>query len=408
MGLTPPTGKLSIGRHLDDWLADRRGKVRPATWISYEGQVRIHLESVRRIQLTKLRPADVRRLLRDREAAGCAPRSVAYTLTIFRMALGQAVRDGLRAPQHRRGRRRAAKSPAPSSRSGRPTRFDVLDVDDELHALWAILLGRGLRLGEALGLRWSDVDLAAGKLSVTGSIRPVDRRVRPDNTARLQRVEPKTEAGWRTMALPTFVLEALIAHRAAMTSRIASSGSASCSRRREARRSTRATSPGHGPTSWLSASVKRIRIHDARHTCVAILLGEGATLEDIKRLLGHETIATTSDLYGHLVEAAAASSRTSCSAPSRVPDDPPDRPRARGTRAHCAVVPVESWRAVVIDELHDHATVSAEALRAVLGLPAGLAISFSTTAAMTDEELGWGRVAANDAANPIDEEAAHA
>jgi hypothetical protein len=83
--------------------------------------------------------------------------------------------------------------------------------------------------------------------------------------------------------------------------------------------------------------------------------------------------------------------------------------RAHEARERIApVVPVESWRAVVIDELHDHATVSAEALRAVLGLPAGLAISFSTTAAMTDEELGWGRVAANDAANPIDEEAAHA
>jgi integrase len=301
MGLTPPTGKLSIGRHLDDWLADRRGKVRPATWISYEGQVRIHLESVRRIQLTKLRPADVRRLLRDREAAGCAPRSVAYTLTIFRMALGQAVRDGL-----------VPRNIAAGVDGPRVTRAQlevwtadevrrVLDVDDELHALWAILLGRGLRLGEALGLRWADVDLAAGKLSVTGSIRPVDRRVRPDNTARLQRVEPKTEAGWRTMALPTFVLEALIAHRAAMTSRIAS-------RLGLVFTTPRGTplDPRNVTRAWTqlvaSARVKRIRIHDARHTCVAILLGEGATLEDIKRLLGHETIATTSDLYGHLVE----------------------------------------------------------------------------------------------------------
>lgn len=301
MGLTPPTGKLSVGRHLDDWLEDRRGKVRPATWISYEGQVRIHLESVRRIQLTKLRPADVRRLLREREAAGCAPRSVAYTLTIFRMALGQAVRDGL-----------VPRNIASLVDGPRVTRAQlevwtadearrVLEAGDELHALWALLLGRGLRLGEALGLRWSDVDLVAGRLSVTGSIRPVDRRVRPEGTGRLQRVEPKTEAGWRTMALPGFVLEALAEHRAATTTRIASRLGLVFTTPRGT-----ALDPRNVTRAWAdlikAAGVKRIRIHDARHTCAAILLGEGATLEDVKQLFGHETIATTSDIYGHLVE----------------------------------------------------------------------------------------------------------
>jgi integrase len=301
MGLTPPTGKLSVGKVLDDWLADRRGKVRPATWISYEGQVRIHLDSIRRIQLVKLRPGDVRRLLRDREAAGCAPRSVAYTLTILRMALGQAVRDGL-VPRNigsvvdgpRVVRAELEVWTAAEARQ-------VLEVQSDLHALWALLLGRGLRLGEALGLRWSDIDLAGGKLRVTGSIRPVDRRVRAEGAERLQRVEPKTEAGWRTMALPDFVAAALRDHRADTADR-------PVSRLGLVFTTTRGTpiDPRNVTRAWTGlikvADVKRIRIHDARHSCVAILLGEGATLEDVKRLLGHETIATTSDLYGHLVE----------------------------------------------------------------------------------------------------------
>lgn len=301
MGLTPPTGKLSVGRHLDDWLADRRGKVRPATWISYEAQVRIHLASLAPIQLTKLRPADVRRLLRERESVGCAPRSVAYSLTILRMALRQAVADGL-VP------RNVGSAVAPP----RVTRPElaiwsalearaILAAPSELASLWAVLLGTGLRLGEGLGLRWSDVDMTSGTLTVTGSIRPVDRRVREEGEPRLQRVEPKTEAGWRTIALPTVVVQALLEQRTRTTSWPVSSLQLVFTTPRGT-----PLDPRNVSRAWdavvAAAGVKRIRIHDARHTAIALHLGQGASLDDIKRLAGHETIATTSDIYGHLVE----------------------------------------------------------------------------------------------------------
>lgn len=300
MGLIPPTGRLSVGKVLADWLDDRRGKVRPATWISYEGQLRIHLASIARIQLTKLRPADVRRLLREREAASCAPRSVAYSLTILRMALGQAVRDGL-VP------RNVAKAVDPP-RVVRPelsiwtaTQAQTfLEVDVELGSLWAVLLGTGVRLGEALGLRWADVDLAGGTLTVSGSVRPVDRRVRVEGEARLQRVEPKTDAGWRTFAVPPFVVTALRAHREATETWPANRLGLVFTTPRGT-----ALDPRNVSRSWeravKTAGVPRIRIHDMRHTVASLLLGSGATLDDIKRLFGHETIATTSDIYGHLV-----------------------------------------------------------------------------------------------------------
>lgn len=301
MGMTPPTGKLSVGRVLDDWLADRRGKVRPATWISYEAQVRLHLDTIRRIQLTKLRPGDVRRLLREREAAGCAPRSVVYTLTVLRMALRQAVADGL-VP------RNVASAVAPP----RVTRPElaiwgplevrrVLAAPSDLAPLWTVLLGTGLRLGEALGLRWSDVDLSAGALTVTGSIRPVDHRIRGEGEPRLQRVEPKTEAGWRTIALPHVVVDALLEQKAIAEDWPASNLGLVFTTPRgtplEPRNVSRAWD-----TMIAVAGVKRIRIHDARHTALVLLLGQGASLDDVKRQAGHETIATTSDIYGHLVE----------------------------------------------------------------------------------------------------------
>jgi hypothetical protein len=92
MGLDLASTRLTVGRQLADWLEDRRGRVRSSTWISYESHVRIHLASIHGLALTRLRPAHVRALVRERELAGCSPRTIAYSL---RLAIRQAILDGL-------------------------------------------------------------------------------------------------------------------------------------------------------------------------------------------------------------------------------------------------------------------------------------------------------------------------
>src|SRR5688572_29949600 len=62
----------------------------------------------------------------------------------------------------------------------------LVAVADALAPLWVLLVGTGLRLGEALGLRWSDVDLTRRRLTVNVALRSVDRRVRPDGAPRLE------------------------------------------------------------------------------------------------------------------------------------------------------------------------------------------------------------------------------
>lgn len=304
MGLNPPTGKHSVGRVLDEWLADRRGKVRPATYVSYEGQIRLHLAPLRRIQLVRLQPADVRRLVANLAAAGLAPRSVAYALTILRMALRQAVDDGL-VPRNVAS---AVKAPKVNRREldvwteGEAQAFLAATVDDELGALWAVLLAGGLRLGEALGLRWRDVDFGRGRVTVSGSLRPVAPLVRLEKAERLQRLEPKTDAGWRPVFLADFAMQRLVDQRDRADGRPASRLGLVFTTPRGTPLDPRNVSRVYEETLERTGT-RRIRIHDIRHTCATILLGHGYTLEDLKRMLGHETIATTSDLYGHLVEA---------------------------------------------------------------------------------------------------------
>lgn len=294
--------RLTVGRQLADWLADRRGKVRSSTWVGYETHVTHHLAGLGRIPLVRLTPSDVRRLVREREVAGCSPATIGHSLVVLRMALKQAIADGLLA------RNVASFVPAPRVERAEVRVLTALEARqllsaapaDRFGALWTLLLGRGLRLGEALGLRWSDVDLVAGELTVSRSLRPIDRRFREERSPRLQAVEPKTPASRRTMALPAPVVDALRRHRDLEAQKPRSlSGLVFTSPRGTP------LDPRNVGRAWeafsVAAGLPRIRIHDLRHSCAALLLGEGMTLEDLKRLLGHANIAITSDTYGHLV-----------------------------------------------------------------------------------------------------------
>ena len=87
-----------------------------------------------------------------------------------------------------------------------------------LHSRWLIAATLGLRQGEALGLRWSDIDLEGGQLRVRQSLQ------RQEGGLRL--VQPKTPRSRRTMPLPQSVVEALRAHKRSQTERREAAGEA--------------------------------------------------------------------------------------------------------------------------------------------------------------------------------------
>ncbi len=309
IGLTPAAGRLTTGRHLDDWLDSKRPPtVREATWTSYEGMVRIHLASLERVPLTKLTPNDVRRLIRERLAAGCSPRTAGYAVTVLRMAIQQAVRDGL-VPRNvaalvERPRVGRAELEIWQQRDAR--RFLEATSGRPLGPLWAVLLGTGMRLGEALGLRQSDIDFAGRTVAVTGSLRPVSchfRGIDPNGTVgpRLVRVEPKTNSGWRTVDLPGFALAALDGHHDGTGATPRNVLGLVFTSPRGTPLDPRNVSRAFEKDVAL-AGVRRIRIHDLRHTAASLMIAQGYTLHDVKRVLGHSSISMTSDVYGHLVE----------------------------------------------------------------------------------------------------------
>jgi integrase len=172
-------------------------------------------------------------------------------------------------------------------------------AEDRLSPLWLLVTALGLRRGEALALRWEDVDLDRGHLQVRATLQRVDGAlVRADM--------PKTKSSRRALPLPEVVVEALRAHRAAQVQeRLASRAWAD-----EALVFTTSIGTPLEPRNVLRsfhalcdrAEVRRVRIHDLRHAAASFLLLQGVDMRVVMGTLGHSRLATTSDLYTHLLE----------------------------------------------------------------------------------------------------------
>jgi integrase len=292
-GLQPTSDRLTVASYLDDWLEASRPAVRPSTWTRYASMVRTQLAPrIGRLPLTKLSAGDVERMLR--EMTDLAPRTRHHARAILRTALARAVRHGVIA------RNAAALAEPPHVEHREVESWDAVQVrtfleaarGHRLEALFTVAVVTGLRQGELLGLRWSDVDLQAGTLTVRQSLQRVD--------GKLQAVEPKTPRSRRTVPLPELALSALRAHRAAQDGRIGSL--------------YLFTTPGGSPLDGTNvyhrflevakaAGLPRIRFHSLRHTAASLLLAQGVHPRVVMEMLGHSTIALTMNTYSHVIPA---------------------------------------------------------------------------------------------------------
>lgn len=169
---------------------------------------------------------------------------------------------------------------------------------DRLEALYSVALALGLRQGEALGLRWQDVDLDAGILRVRQQLQRVDTK--------LTLVEPKTERSRRTLVLPPTIVEQLREHGKRQIAEKLWAGSKWVEN--DLVFSNRVGAPTQARSviedfhkALLNAGLPRIRFHDLRHSCATLLLVQGVSPRVVMDILGHSEIAMTMDTYSHVV-----------------------------------------------------------------------------------------------------------
>lgn len=298
--------RITVAAHLDRWLTARRAELLPERqWRNHERNVGLHLvPALGRLALVDLRASHLRelygQLVRTRAA-----QTVRHVHTTIRQALDLAVSDGLLA-------RNVARSVTPPRLVRRAVRALTAQeqrlllahaeaAGDDLLPLWLVALRTGLRQGELLGLRWPDVDLTRGTLTVQRTL------VRVHGLAPLWKDYAKSAAGMRTIHLPASALEALRRQReqqkherdalgtkyAAWGLVFASTGGVPFSGANVGRRFRR-----RAAAAGIAGDV---RFHDLRHTAISSYLVAGVPLAEVAQIAGHSSPAVTASIYAHFV-----------------------------------------------------------------------------------------------------------
>jgi len=301
-GTMPTAGRQTVADYVTAWLQGKKNNLRPSTRRSYGWLITKHVvPEIGAVRLEKLQPADVRRMLQHRLDAGLSPRSVHHIRAVLRAALSQAVKDGL-IP---RNVAKLAEGPTveetqvTSLSPAEAARFLDAVRGNRLEALYRVALAVGLRRGEALGLRWADIDLESRQLRVVNALQRVN--------GKLVLVPPKTKRSRRTVSLPEVVVSALREHRRRQLEEQLLAG-ARWSNQDELVFTTTIGTPldGDSVTKAFSvilekAGIRHVRFHDLRHSCASLLLAQGVPMRVVMEVLGHSTITLTMNTYSHVM-----------------------------------------------------------------------------------------------------------
>lgn len=209
-GLAVTASRQRLDSYLDEWLTAIAPTIRRSTWITDAGRVRNHIiPALGRIPLGDLTPAHVERFMSAKLAEGLSPQTVIHIRGILRRALQRAVKHGglARNAAALADPPRLPKADVPEPYSPEEARTLLRAIrGDRLEALWIVYLTTGLRRGQALGLRWMDVDLDAGIVWPRRAVLRLSKELRTDE-------ETKTGASAERKPLARMAVEALRAHR---------------------------------------------------------------------------------------------------------------------------------------------------------------------------------------------------
>ena len=285
-------GRLRVGPFLQTWLSSL--ELAPATIRQHEMIVRVHLTPVlgRRL-LSQLTPADVDAYLASKRLD---PQTKRHHRATLRVALNYAMREGYVV------RNAAALSKAPRLDRRERTVLTADQVgrileearDERLWPLWVLIATTGLRVSEALGLVWSEVD------GDTIHVRKQLVRL----AGKWHRAELKTRKSRRDIPLTPQAVEALRIQRERQDQERGAhprpiDSLVFLTERGQPIQSTSILPPWYRVLQRMG--LPRITTHDLRHSAATILFAAGVPLEVIADLLGHSTSRVTADLYRHRV-----------------------------------------------------------------------------------------------------------
>lgn len=304
-------GSITLGDFLMDWLGQHRSALREKTAHQYSSLILKHIQTYfGETKIKDLTPIGIDKYYLALQESSVGVRTIHIIHHILHASLDNAVRYGLLTSN-------------PTQGAALPTyRFDEMQVlnkeqvgrflkaarESSSFALYHLALVTGMRMGELLGLKWSDIDFESGLISVQRQ-----RQYVPGEGITL--VEPKTRYGRRTIKVGDMSLQILLAHRKVVNEKRIFAGNRW--QEMDLVFPNSVGKPGDPSNIRLEfnqilekAEIPRIRFHDLRHTAATIYLNHKIPVIVVSHILGHSRPSVTLDLYGHVLsdmQAEAAS-----------------------------------------------------------------------------------------------------
>lgn len=301
-GLPLPDHAMTVEQLLDRWYQDvLRHQVAESAALGYRSVANHHIvPTLGKKKLASLTTSDVDRLLSSKIDSHLAVSTVQRIRTVLAQAIDQGIRWGV----VNRNVASLARAPRAQRKEGRTlTPEQAKSFLAELHghrneALYALMLSVGLRRGEALGLRWDDLDLRSGVIKV--------RRQLLRETAGLVVRDTKTARSRRAINLPHPMLDMLKAHRARQAAERLALGAGWND---SGHIFTTSIGTPIDPRNLLRefkticerAGLGNWHVHELRHSAASLMLAMGVPIQVVSEVLGHASIRMTADVYGHIL-----------------------------------------------------------------------------------------------------------
>ena len=293
----------TVGNWLGVWYENyAKIKMRPSTYLTYHGYIENHIKpQLGKIPLNDLTTLHlqqfykkllaegrVERIEAQKQPKGLSAKTVRNIHQIISSALKLAVEQRLiaRNPADGCALPKAEHKEMQTLPVEQLTSFLREAKDSGVFALYYIDLTTGLRRGELLGLKWTDIDLEKGDLRVQRQIGRIDGKI--------IEMPLKTKNAYRTLPLSADAISVLMQQR-----------------RKTGNSEWVFPSPIGGPMSPDSvlhmlhrvlkrAGLPKVRFHDLRHTFATLALQNGVDVKTVSSMLGHYSAGFTLDTYAHV------------------------------------------------------------------------------------------------------------
>lgn len=301
-GMTYKMSGVTLGEYIQPWIELHKTRLSPKTAVRYKQIIRDYIvPQLGSIKLRDLRLEQIEAHCYDLLKKGLSPRSARFPHMIIQRSLDDAVRKGYVSYNAAHGATlpRSSQKEMEILDEDEVMRFMITIQDTRYEALYHLAIKTGMRKGEILGLKWSDLDWKRGTLRIQRQVYRVHKQG-------LVIRQPKTRASRRTIQLGEKMLDVLRVHHSKQQILKAAAGK----RWKEKNLIFTSTIGTHLGGSNLrndynnqliKANIRHIRFHDLRHTAASLMLNNGVPIIVVSKMLGHSKTSTTLDIYGHLM-----------------------------------------------------------------------------------------------------------